>query len=844
MINEDKAVRKMQQWRNDWNVFAYDVLGARLDDEQQEILHSVQTNPLTSVASGVARGKDYVSAVAAVCFMYLTPRFDRSGHMTKNTKVFLTAPCYDSKTEILTEDGWKYIWQLTYEDKVAQRSEDGEIEFVHPEEIICQRYVGEMMGCQTKQVDFLTTPNHRHWCHVGKSKGYGIKRTYELYGKNVRFEKRTLWSGGKQQDKDWMEFLGFWFADGCATFDTKRRKYRIAVTQKKRHVIAYVDDLISRVQPLLKKTFHRYERQDGKVNWELYDKDLAKEFIPYGKQIDRAIPKWIKTSDIESMKAFLRGFMAGDGSIDKNGSRKMCTASWRLADDLHEMCVKVGWMANKKRYKRKNRIWRFDEQSGQRFSEYYYEVKLPRKRGRYPLVQRHHWYTEQYDGFVHCVTVPSGIVMVRRNGYNFWSGNSQRQVEGIMIPEVTRLWTKAGFLPGRVTATGIKTNYREWFLSGFKADDSNMEAWSGLHAANIMFVVTEASGMSQTVFDAIEGNLQGNSRLLIVFNPNVTTGYAAQSLASERFKHFRLNSLHAENVIKKQNIIPGQVDYRWVDDHVKAWCTVINNRADFNEEDGDFEWEGKMWRPNDLARVKILGMFPKVSEDVLVPFEWIDAANKRWKELKEEGFEPNRPLSLGVDVAGMGRDSSVLCKRYDFFVSEFVEHQSAGVADHMHVAGLVWNAMKSRKDKAYIDTIGEGAGVLSRLEEMNKSLEFEKRKNVFSCKFSEGANGLQDATGEYSFSNMRAYLFWRIRDWLNPRNGFGAALPPNERLAEELMNIHWAFQSNGSILIEAKDKIKQRIGRSPDLSDSLANSFYPYGDRGLSDEQILQRMRW
>ena len=93
--------------------------------------------------------------------------------------------------------------------------------------------------------------------------------------------------------------------------------------------------------------------------------------------------------------------------------------------------------------------------------------------------------------------------------------------------------------------------------------------------------------MSETIFSAIEGNLQGNSRLLIVFNPNVTTGYAARAMKSERFKKFRLNSLNAENVVSKKNVIPGQVDWRWVDDHVNAWCTPIR-KEDFNEGDGDF----------------------------------------------------------------------------------------------------------------------------------------------------------------------------------------------------------------------------------------------------------------
>ncbi len=57
-------------------------------------------------------------------------------------------------------------------------------------------------------------------------------------------------------------------------------------------------------------------------------------------------------------------------------------------------------------------------------------------------------------------------------------------------------------------------------------------------------------------------------------------------------------------------------------------------------------------------------MFPKVAEDILIPYEWIELANLRWCKLQEEGFEPIGSCRAGVDVAGMGRDESVVCKRY------------------------------------------------------------------------------------------------------------------------------------------------------------------------------------
>lgn len=394
-----------------------------------------------------------------------------------------------------------------------------------------------------------------------------------------------------------------------------------------------------------------------------------------------------------------------------------------------------------------------------------------------------------------------------------------RQVMNIMVPEIRRLFRNAGFLPGRLVSGDIRTNYEEWFLTGFKAGDDATEAWSGFHASNTMFVVTEATGISEITFNAIEGNLQGNSRLLIVFNPNVTTGYAARAMKSDRFSKFRLDSLNAENVVSKKNTIPGQVDYEWVNDKVKTWTTSITE-DDYNEGEGDFHWEGGLYRPNDLFRVKVRGMFPKVAEDVLIPYEWIEIANRNWEVYMRETPINVHQEVLGVDVAGMGRDASVICHRKGHFVEKFRSHQSGGKADHMHVVGMIVPSLRDKRTMAFIDTIGEGAGVYSRLLEMGYD-------NAVSCKYSENAHGLSDMTDVYTFANMKAYLYWCVRDWLDPKNKNNPCLPPDDEFLEEATEVKWKFQSNGSIIMESKEDVMKRLKRSTDKFDALANTFYP-----------------
>ena len=408
---------------------------------------------------------------------------------------------------------------------------------------------------------------------------------------------------------------------------------------------------------------------------------------------------------------------------------------------------------------------------------------------------------------------------------------TDRQVKNIMMPEISRLFNRAKArgveLIGKLNAYDIRTNNDEWFLTGFKADEHNHEAWSGFHAVHTMFVVTEATGIGDDTFAAIEGNLQGDSRILLVFNPNKTVGYAAKSQKGDRWHKYRLNSLTAPNIASKKIIIPGQVDYDWVLDKLENWCEKISPDEIISEMD-DFEFEGQWYRPEDLFRKKVLGLFPKVDEDTLIPRQWLEEAHERWKQAK--GREPLRAdlNILGVDVAGMGRDATCYVLRRDNWVASFDTHNSGGVADHMKVAGKIMVARRQNIGLyVSIDTIGEGAGVYSRCVELEDEPHY-----ILSCKYSESAktpNGreLSDITGQNKFFNMRAYLFWAVRDWLNPRNNTGAMLPPDDKFDEEATEIKFSVKSNGKLYIEPKEDIKERLGRSPDKFDALANTFYP-----------------
>lgn len=445
-----------------------------------------------------------------------------------------------------------------------------------------------------------------------------------------------------------------------------------------------------------------------------------------------------------------------------------------------------------------------------------------------------------------------------------------RQVTNIMIAEVTGLHNKAnskGFsLSGKTLAQGVKGDDPNWFLLGVKADEHKHESWTGFHADHVLFVVTEASGISDSTFNAIEGNLQNDGRLLLAFNANKLTGYAAKSLTSSRFNSFRLNCLNAPNVVNHEKIlsgemqrIPGQIDRPWVDDKINAWCTAIE-KQDMDEGQGDFvcQWDGKAYKPNNVFRVKVLGMFPKEGDDMLIPMHWVELANERWEKWNKDSekgqlseHNPMTALRLGVDVAAEGADNNAMAYRYDWLITRIDSWTSKGEENNLpYLTGLIANTLKiSSNGIALIDTIGVGVGVFQNLKEM-KEVETSNQPDivqerpsgrrvrkisvagrVFSAKSSymtdyRDKTYVDERTGLIEMLNARAYMHWTFREWLNPLNNTGAALPPDAELMEEITAVKYSYRGNGKLQIEAKEDIKKRIGRSPGKFDAVLLTFF------------------
>jgi len=168
---------------------------------------------------------------------------------------------------------------------------------------------------------------------------------------------------------------------------------------------------------------------------------------------------------------------------------------------------------------------------------------------------------------------------------------------------------------------------------------------------------------------------------------------------------------------------------------------------------------------------------------------------------------PIGAIVMGVDVAREGDDATCFCIRH----GRTVIHKERMYKAKAHV---VTNKLLRLRDEYGVDhtfvdaTGGFGTAVLDMLEYQGQLI------NTTGVHFS------QSATEEERFANVRAEMWWKVREWLER----GAALPDNEDWGRDLCAPQYKFEGE-KIRLEKKEEIKKRIGRSPDMGDALALTF-------------------
>jgi phage terminase large subunit len=206
-------------------------------------------------------------------------------------------------------------------------------------------------------------------------------------------------------------------------------------------------------------------------------------------------------------------------------------------------------------------------------------------------------------------------------------------------------------------------------------------------------------------------------------------------------------------------------------------------------------------RDNPWLMATILGLFPPQGFNALFGIEEVERAMGKHLKENEYNFVEKR---IGVDVALYGDDRTVLFPRQGLasFMPDVLRTQEP--ADISAKLILKRNAFES--DQEFVDdTGGWGSGVISHYR---------------AAGYSPFAVQAAGKAPDDRYHNMRAYMWFQMHEWLKA----GGALPNVPELKAELTTPRYTMK-NGKFLLEPKEEIKKRLGRSPDLAEALAQTF-------------------
>lgn len=221
----------------------------------------------------------------------------------------------------------------------------------------------------------------------------------------------------------------------------------------------------------------------------------------------------------------------------------------------------------------------------------------------------------------------------------------------------------------------------------------------------------------------------------------------------------------------------------------------------------------------------------KDNEWQIIPTAWIDEAMQRWRERQEE-IEGAEIHAVGVDVARSGDDRTafsdwsilddgVIAVRLETHAGAATPSGQAVVEilkEHVCTVREVEERGEVREEVVYdevpatIDVVGVGASPYDIARDADL--------RIYGI---NAAGGTKEKSrgGRFGFTNVRALMYWRLREMLDPEGDYLLALPPNRELRAELAAHRYEVTPRG-VRVREKDEVRETVGRSPDLADAVA----------------------
>lgn len=416
------------------------------------------------------------------------------------------------------------------------------------------------------------------------------------------------------------------------------------------------------------------------------------------------------------------------------------------------------------------------------------------------------------------------------------TASSWAQLENFLWPEVHLWHSQADWeLIGRRP----KMNLLDFSFGGdddagikptavaFAIRSDEPEKMEGAHSRKVLIVCDEAKEIEDPTFDALEGTLnKGDKYALVISTPGPPVGrFFDIQTQKPGYEDWDVRHVTKEEILAALEV----EDVRNGTDEAETYRKWIEQRR-------------KQWgSTNPMYLNHVEGHFADTSDTAMIPLEWIVAANERWERWKAAGFPEEMcgetpPHVLGVDMAGQGKDRTAIGKRIGKGLRdiECQPRDTDTVAAVKRILALTQSHGMGRFSQINIEADGVGLGPYEQMKDLRlKDQASYNHVRIVPIVSGSGTES-RDLTGEYGFKNKRSWMWWRMRELLDPSNGHDIMLPPDSEfvnrgekttLTQEL-SLPTYKTVGDKIQVEAKDEIRKRLkGRSTDLADSAILAF-------------------
>lgn len=389
--------------------------------------------------SGVVDGHRYVPLETATDVWYTT----KAGRRYKNG--LLGFNCYDDKTEVYTNQGWKPFAELAGNELFYTLNIDSRMpEWQEASEHFAEKYDGEMVSFKSATTDALVTPNHSMLAYSQKNRKLRFieakdctTSTFFTAGQEWHDkDTETVTLGGKEVNADlYMRFMAYYLADGSKHANAA---VKIAQTNNK--------EMYNELKAL---PFNVW-RDDYKI--VIHGRNLTEELSEYGKCDTKYVPTAVKEASRRQIRLFLDAFIHTDGYTANesfiNGYKRkphlqVFTTSKRMADDLTELALKAGYRPKVTVQDNRGKSIQF-KNGTYSTQKLLYVIHLNRRVNITKMSKTR----VKYNGYIYCVTVPNHTLLIRRNGCVMWCGNCRHYLKpyaGQLLPTVSAKERKAEY---------------------------------------------------------------------------------------------------------------------------------------------------------------------------------------------------------------------------------------------------------------------------------------------------------------------------------------------------------------------------------------------------------------